>query len=106
MEVPRFPGGQRDAKVPIPKCSTQAKTALVGSFLWIALGLMGCVAPRQYGGPIPVDQEGLADRMGLLCRVDRSKGVGCATTSDASDASAAEGSEVPRPEKAPEPNPP
>lgn len=56
----------------------------LGSLLWVALGLFGCVAPRQYGGPIPVDQEGLADRMELLCRMDRSPGGGCVTPSDTS----------------------
>ncbi len=66
----------------------------LGSFLWIALGFVGCVAPQQYGGPIPVDQEGLADRMELLCRLDQSGGVGCPTT----DASAEHGSEAPRAE--------
>jgi len=32
-----------------------------------ALALTACVEPRQYGGPIPVDQAGLEARLTRLC---------------------------------------
>ncbi len=40
----------------------------VGWMLALCLGLTGCPSPTQYGGPIPVDHHGLAQRVGLLCR--------------------------------------
>jgi hypothetical protein len=40
----------------------------VGWMLALCLLLTGCPSPTQYGGPIPVDHHGLAQRMGLLCR--------------------------------------
>jgi hypothetical protein len=43
----------------------------VGSVIVLCLGLTGCPSPTQYGGPIPVDHQGLAERMGLLCRAGR-----------------------------------
>jgi hypothetical protein len=36
--------------------------------LTLCFTLMGCPSPTQYGGPIPVDHQGLAQRMGLLCQ--------------------------------------
>lgn len=52
---------------------------------WLFLGLAGCGAPTQYGGPIPVEQEGLAGRMTMLCRVDPSKGMGCMAPAEGSE---------------------
>jgi hypothetical protein len=37
--------------------------------MWaLAVALVGCQVPVQYGGPIPVDSVGVGGRLTLLCR--------------------------------------
>ncbi len=49
-----------------------------GPVIVLCLGLTGCPTPTQYGGPIPVDHQGLAQRMGLICQPGRALQGHCA----------------------------
>ncbi len=42
---------------------------LLAALALASLGLSGCLAPTQYGGDFPVDQQGFAKRFNTVCRV-------------------------------------
>jgi hypothetical protein len=60
------------------------RVALLALAQGCALLAQGCAAPEQYGGPIPVDVDGVAARQRALCAAGMSgHGLNCAAASPA-----------------------
>jgi hypothetical protein len=65
-------------------------------FAVLATFALGCIAPGQYGGPIPVDNGGLGGRLVVLCRagvMEQARGTCIDDLGDARDADADDSAE-------------